>query len=282
MEPGPGRVAFEHMADPLHRTKRLFDPLRSRLKPAFLVLGTQKAGTSALFEMLRLHPRILAPKVKEPHFFNREDEFAKGMAYYFKQFPLVPLRGPEPITFEASAGYLYNPLAPERIKKHLPDAELFAVLRDPVQRAFSAWNMFRQFENTPFFPDYHDPRTFEQAVEDEISGKPMHVAHRYLDRGVYAPQLERYIKLFGRDRVHVFAYPEFKSAPHVVVDSICATMGLGPLPPQEGLSRIRSNERPYSHGMSSELRERLTAWFAPHHRVLESVLGGPIDLQETR
>ena len=163
------------------------------------------------------------------------------------------------ITFEASAGYLYNPLAPERIKKHLPDAELFAVLRDPVQRAFSAWNMFRQFENTPFFPDYHDPRTFEQAVEDEISGKPMHVAHRYLDRGVYAPQLERYIKLFGRDRVHVFAYPEFKSAPHVVVDSICATMGLGPLPPQEGLSRIRSNERPYSHGMSSELRERLSA-----------------------
>ncbi|MBK7271063.1 MAG: sulfotransferase domain-containing protein [Flavobacteriales bacterium] len=166
-----------------------FRSLRTRLKPAFLVLGTQKAGTSALFEMLRLHPRILAPKVKEPHFFNREDEFAKGMAYYFKQFPLVPLRGPEPITFEASAGYLYNPLAPERIKKHLPDAELFAVLRDPVQRAFSAWNMFRQFENTPFFPDYHDPRTFEQAVEDEISGKPMHVAHRYLDRGVYAPQL---------------------------------------------------------------------------------------------
>ena len=172
----------------------LLDLFRPPMRPAFLIIGAQKAGTSALFRMIAAHQQVAAPVVKEHHFFDNDLHYARGMRHYLSGFPR---KGPATrgrITFEATPNYLFNEASCERIHRELPGVRLIVVLRDPVSRAFSAWNMFRDFANSERFAHLHDPRSFEQAVEDELAGRTAMRAHRYLARGHYAPQLRRFIE----------------------------------------------------------------------------------------
>ena len=105
---------------------------RWRPLPDFLVIGAQKAGTTALYAYLRWHPGITGPSWKEVSFFDRH--WWRGEAWYRGQFPL---RGRGRLVGEASPSYLFHPLAPERVHSLVPGARLVALVRDPVARAYS-------------------------------------------------------------------------------------------------------------------------------------------------
>src|SRR5436189_26280 len=99
--------------------------------PDFLILGAQKAGTTALYAYLRWHPQVTGPSFKEVSFFDRH--YARGERWYRAHLP-VRRRA---VVGEASPSYLFHPLAPERVARMLPEARLIALLRNPVDRAFS-------------------------------------------------------------------------------------------------------------------------------------------------
>lgn len=261
--------------------KRLADPLRPHLTPSFIIIGAQKAGTSALFKMLARHPQVLAPAVKEQHFFDNDANYARGFAHYRAQFPLVPIGGGK-VTFEATPAYLFVERAATRLHAHLPEARLVAVLRDPVKRAYSAWNMFRDFANDPVHGHLHDDRSFAQAVEDELSGRDVPWEHRYLARGHYAGQLRRYFDLFGRDRVLVLPYRLLRDDPQRALDLVCAHTGLRPHTFDTAALRTRDNVRGYPEPLDASLADRLYAHFAPHAEALRELLGTDIDLNERR
>jgi len=263
----------------LSALKRLVDPLRPRLVPSFIIIGAQKAGTSALFKMLARHPQVLAPAVKEQHFFDSDANYAKGFAHYRAQFPLVP-RGGGKVSFEATPAYLFVERAAARLHTHLPEARLVAVLRDPVKRAYSAWNMFRDFANNPVHGHLHDARSFAQAVEDELSGRDVPWEHRYLARGHYAGQLRRYFDLFGRDRVLVVPYRDLRDDPQRVLDQVCALTGLEPHAFDPQALRTKDNVRGYPEALDPALAERLYAHFAPHMAELNTLLGITLTLDE--
>ena len=258
---------------------RLTDPFRPRLVPSVLIVGAQKAGTSALFTMLAQHPKLVAPKVKELDFFTDPARVAQGKGAYAKCFPAKPLRGEGFSTFEASPAYMFEPVIAERIHAWFPQMHLIAVLRDPVPRAFSAWNMFRQFEHHAKFSALYDPRSFEQAVEEELSGATVPFAHRYVGHGNYAAQLRPFIRLFGNDHVHVINYKELKRDPAAQLQRICAAVGL---PPFQGAlpTEVKANKRPYAHSMPAEVAQRLRTHFAPQLVELNELLGEPVDLLE--
>ena len=117
--------------------------------PNFLVIGAAKSGTSSLYMYLKQHPEIYMSPIKEPHFFSFDDEskMTKGPGDpihkaitnfddYQAQFDGVT---DEKAIGEASTSYLYRPEAPGRIHAMLPDAKLIVILRNPVDRAFSAY-----------------------------------------------------------------------------------------------------------------------------------------------
>lgn len=264
----------------LERLKRLADPFRPHLEPAFLIIGAQKAGTSALFKLLAAHQQVLAPVVKEHHHFDRDLEYEKGQAHYLRGFPLRPIRTGPKVTFEATPNYLFQPAVPARIHARLPHIRLIAVLRDPVSRAHSAWNMYHQFADHPRYAHLYDPRSFEQAVEDEMAGRTLLDPHRYLARGCYAPQLRRYFDLFGRDRMLLFRHDELDREPEAVMQRCTSFLGLEPYSGAKEHLSIRDNVRPYSQRMSPELRERLNAYFAPHMAELVALLGPEWDLRD--
>jgi hypothetical protein len=102
--------------------------------PDFLVLGTQKGGTTTLHHLLRQHPDVFLPSVKEVHFFSLH--YGKGAAWYGEHF-----RGAQPQQRcgEITPYYLFHPEAPGRIHQLLPKARLIILLRDPVERLLSQY-----------------------------------------------------------------------------------------------------------------------------------------------
>lgn len=250
--------------------KKLIRSDQRRLKPSLLIIGAQKAGTSALFNMLAAHQLIEVPETKELHFFNG-DWPVEDLSEYWNLFPVG--RSKDSLTLEATPNYLSHPHAAERIKETLPDVKMVVVLRDPVTRAYSAWNMFRDFEGHASFDHLYDDRTFEEAVVQEINGEDVAEHKRYLRKGHYAEQLQVYFRYFPRDVFHIVPYSLFKEKPGKVVNDICRFIGIEEMDLSDPVFNERKNVRPYQTSMDTDIRERLKEYFAPHDRALRSLLG---------
>lgn len=265
----------------MNRLRNLFEKVRPRMTPSIVVIGAQKAGTTALFSILAAHPKAARPKEKELHFFSDDAEYAKGMERYREMFPAIPARSFGHFTFEASPGYLIHAgRSAPRIAEHLPNAICVAILRDPVLRAFSAWNMFRDFKGDSRWGHLHDPRSFAQAVEDELAGRTNEPAHLYLARGRYADQIAAYQEHLGPGRLRVYGYPLFKQDPAGVVADICQAIGQEALPKEHRAFALRSNKRTYVNRLDPGLADELQRYFAPELKKLAHVLGRELDLSE--
>ena len=244
---------------------------RRRPLPDFLVIGAQKAGTTALYAYLRWHPGITGPSWKEVSFFDRH--WWRGEAWYRGQFPL---RAGERLVGEASPSYLFHPLAPERARSLVPDVRLVALLRDPVDRAYSQYQhevaLGREplsFEDALAAEDERllgeierlvvDPRAFSRAWWD----------HSYASRGRYAEQLERWLAAFPREQLLVVRTEDLGERPAETYASILAFLGAEPhaLPEYP-----RVFDRDYEP-MRPETRAALREAFAEPNRRLETLLG---------
>src|SRR5262249_32439169 len=117
----------------------------SRMQPAFLIVGAQRCGTTSMFKTLRQHPAVLAPPLQKGiHYFDKN--YDRAPAWYRSHFPLRANAaraegrvGVVPMTGESSPYYMFHPLAPQRIAADLPGVRLIVLVRDPVERAISAY-----------------------------------------------------------------------------------------------------------------------------------------------
>lgn len=121
-------------------------------------------------------------------------------------FPLPYRPGSDRITFEATPDYLHRPECAQRIHDYVPNMRLIAILREPVARAYSAWNMFRGFARSPHLPHRQlaDSRTFEDAVAEELKwieqAGSYYSSHNspyyYVGRGIYSEQFRTISGIF--------------------------------------------------------------------------------------
>ena len=197
--------------------------------PNFLLIGAAKSGTSSLYDYLGQHPEIFVSPVKEPNFFALEGEVvdfqgpgddrtinAVCITDIERYRALFREADEHAAVGEASTLYLYSSKAPERIKHYLPNARLIAVLRNPVERAFSSFLHLRLEGREP-----HD--TFERALAEEpwrIGQNWQHLWH-YRAMGLYAEQLERYYRAFGAEQLMIFKHEDLLADPVGVVQRIC-------------------------------------------------------------
>jgi len=205
--------------------------------PDFLVIGAPKAGTTALYRALERHPRVFLSQPKEPSFFSfagSPPRFAgPGGANYarmfthdevayrrlFADFPSQAVAG------EASVLYLSCDRAPQVAASYVPGARLIAILRHPVQRAYSQYLHVRQEGNEPC-------AEFEQAWnEDErrhAEGWVPGACYRRL--GFYAEGLSRWLEHFPRERLLVLFYEDWCARPAEVLAEAWRFLGVEPLP----------------------------------------------------
>jgi hypothetical protein len=178
--------------------------------PNFLVIGAMKSGTTALYYYLEQHPQIYMSPVKEPNFFcleGREDLDGKSITRIGPYRDLFKHVSSEKAIGEASHCYLYEPRAAARIKYHVPNAKLIAVLRNPIDRAYSHFLHMVRNGTEPL-------ADFAQVLQEKETGACQERSSQdYIGRGLYYGQLKRYFDTFDRDQIRVYLYEDLSKAP---------------------------------------------------------------------
>ena len=246
---------------------------RLRPLPGFLIVGAQKAGTTALYAYLRRHSEVTGPIWKEVSFFDRH--WARGEAWYRGNFPLR-LRARDAAVGEASPSYVFHPLAPERVHALVPDARLIVLLRNPVDRAFSHYQHEVALGREPLsFDDALDAEDDRMHGElDRMLADPRYFSHAwwnhtYRTRGYYADQLERWLAVFPREQLHVVLTDDLRDAPDETYRRVLEFVGVEPRSLDAYPAVFSRDYEP----MPAATRARLTAEFSDANRRLAELLG---------
>ena len=202
--------------------------------PDFFLIGAPKAGTTALHTALATHPQLSMSRVKEPKYFLSDGTVppprpaGPGDAHSVQEHvwrscdyeALWPDR-PGALRGESTPFYLSDPDALDRIAAAVPDARLIAVLRHPVDRAYSNW--------AHLWADGLEPLSDFVAAcadEDRRAAEGWAPFWRYLGLGRYGEQLAAVLERFPGDQVHVLRYRDLVDAPAAALSGICSFLGV--------------------------------------------------------
>ena len=201
--------------------------------PNFAIIGTAKSGTTSLHYYLKQHPQVYMSPQKETNFFAFEgdkdwfrgpgDERDLRTAVitepdaYKKQFEAV---SGETAVGESSTWYLYSTQAVAKMRDHLPEAKLIAMLRNPVDRAFSSYlHLVREGR---------EELSFEEALlaEEERIAKRWAFMWHYQRAGFYAEQVERFLDLFASEQIRFYLYDDLLADPDGLLADIYEFLGV--------------------------------------------------------
>ncbi|MGH2785503.1 MAG: sulfotransferase family protein [Actinomycetota bacterium] len=264
--------------------------------PNFLVIGTTKGGTTSLHHYLAEHPDVYLFPGKEVHYFDVNHH--ESLAWYRAHFAPA---GSQRAVGEKTPEYLADPDAAARMAAVVPTARLIAILRHPVDRAYSHYWMQRA--------KFPSPETFEELVEAEIRDPNAHPPpphHRYLQIGRYAEHLRRFDDLMPKAPKLILTMDELESAPETTYVTMCrfleidetyvpATLGkvfnptralrsarlrrlmlrtrIWKRAPRLATRLDRANRTEGYPPLSDDLRAKLLDYYRPHNQALAERLG---------
>ena len=267
------------------------NPGRDRVLPDFLVIGFAKCGTTSLYDWICEHPLVRRPMTdgrprKELLFFDYN--WDAGVDWYRSHFALTGERerfarehGRLFLTGEATASYVSNPWVPERVARTVPGARLIVTMRNPVDRAFSAFQMSRRER-------LEEHESFEAALALEAERlAPEEQRQRsdpnynpplppplgywsYLQRGRYAEHLARWTELFDREQMLFLGFEDIAANPQRTLDGVYDFLGL---PPHRHESFAVLNTGGGYAPMSHDTRAHLLDYYRPHNQRLAELTG---------
>jgi hypothetical protein len=265
--------------------KRQLLRFQSRLRahascfPDFIVLGTQKGGTTSLYRYLTQHPDIYAATRKEIGYFNNRDEH--DLAWYRTHFPTQFFRAyvrhleRRPFqTGEADPAYILDPHALGEIRRLTPAVKLILLLRDPVQRAWSHYRHSLRLGVEPL--DFAAALEAEEERIDEQWSRMMQgqayyglqiYHYAYKRTGHYAEQLDALFKLFDRRQVLIMKSEDLFADPRSAVIRVVRFLDLPPFT----LNHVKAYNKGKHHPLNPDLQHRLTTYFRPHNRRLAAL-----------
>lgn len=240
----------------------------SGFRVAFVIGGAQKCGTTALYRYLRCHPALFMPQEKELHCFDKEAKFERNLRCDFANYhaSFGPIQSGQ-IAGEATPAYLYFDDAPLNIWHYNPAMKWLIVLRNPVDRAYSHWNMSRQRSK--------DPLSFGEAIRQECQRCRAYLPHQlrsmsYVDRGFFVEQIRRLWRHFPESQTHFVKNEDLRDRPGDVLAGVCGFLGVSP---PESIASLTAHARDYVEPMSSQDRGYLGSLYEFEIRQLERLLG---------
>lgn len=249
----------------------------SRIEPGFLLVGGQRCGTTSLFRALEQHSEVVRPSFnKGINYFDLN--YGRGPNWYRAHFPLESRarRDGGSVAFEASGYYMFHPLAPARIAEDLPDVKIVAMLRDPVERAYSAWKheSARGFDSLPFEAAIEQEQQRTAGERDRILANPEYQSFSYRHfsytaRGDYAAQLREFYDRLPASSIHIVYSESFFADPEREFALLTDFLGLGR---GDGIVFDQHNARP-SGPMPGRSREMLAGAFEGQADELERLVG---------
>jgi hypothetical protein len=209
---------------------------RREPRPDFLIVGAPKAGTTALHGALARHPEVFMSTPKEAKYFlcdgtppprwRGPGDMHSRQEWIWREEEYAALFAPAPagtVRGESTPFYLWSHDAHRRIAATMPEVRLIAVVRDPIERAYSNW-MHLWCDGLE--PVAHFPTAF--GLQDERAAAGWAPFWRYRELGLYGEQLAHLFGHVDRDRVLVLRYGELVDDPADAVDRACRFLGIAP------------------------------------------------------
>lgn len=259
------------------------------IKPSFLIIGAQKGGTSSLHNFLIQHPKLIAPKIKELHYFDTLGLTPPGP--YLNYFPNGYFTSK--ISFEATPRYISYPGTAKKIFDFNPKMKFIVLLRNPVKRAYSAWNMYKQMENEKSrLKDFNNnemksPReklysllykngfpTFEEWANIEMSENfdKNIIEPSIIRRGYYKEQIEVYLSYFKREQFLFINSNVLKTDTENCLNIIANFLNISKFPIHL-MNLSKKNKREYEEDMDETLYKKLMILYCIKNKGLEELTG---------
>ncbi len=263
--------------------KRHFFGITSPLRvlPNFFVIGAGRTGTTSLYHYLDQHPSLSKSAYDELGFFD--DNFHLGLHWYRSLFPSIftkfriKLQTHFFMTYDVTPSYVRRPWIARRIKKQFPDSKLIIVLRNPVDRTYSHYDLSTKFGEI---------RTFEEVIEEDMNDIvtwnddskddnyfATKVENSKLARGFYAEQLPVWFELFSKNQILIISSEDLASNTKNIMNDIFQFLNL---PKYEILNTKKVNVSKYSK-MNSNTRKKLVTFFKPYNEQLYEFLNSKFD-----
>jgi hypothetical protein len=253
----------------------------ARATPHFMLIGAQKSGTSSMFAYLKQHPQIVRPVFKEPYYFDRH--YHRGLSWYGCNFPtrsaidrMNDRHGRAHLTFEATATYVFDEHVPDRIASDIDTRKFIVLLRDPVDRAISAyWHARRMGRETRSLDEalkmdldwYEAEKAFEDGSGPKPDGAPPRPA--YLRRGIYHRWVARWQRTFSSTSLLVLQSEAMFADPKGVMERVFEFL--------EVHSAYRIDFEPQNVGRynvaDADTRRFLHEFYRPHNEQLSHISG---------
>jgi hypothetical protein len=242
----------------------MFDDMR---KPDFLGIGCVKAGTTWVWRQLFSHPEIRMPEGKELRYFNQVSQLNCSPREYLKHFQGFPANCK---TGEVTPDYITYPHVPVLVKAMCPDAKLFAILRDPTDRAFSQYKL-RGDEQWGIPAGL----SFEEVFSGNYPRRPVPLRFCSVrQRGMYSQQLTWWYELFPNEQIKLLFFDDIVNNPLGLLKELYAFVGVDPnfVPPDHQVPR-NVNQRGKDLKITPRERERVSAFYKDEITRLEQMTG---------
>ena len=273
-------------------------------KVDFMLLGTQKGGSTALHEYLHQHPSCWGALYKEPGFFLFPHIYATGFSWYighlWKECPPLRYSLSDNLLFESTSWYSYWHEVPQRLYEYNPDLKLIFLVRNPVDRAFSQYNMLIGWNKEQLMYEYtlypdkkklnvlmdqlldtdHYPFSYWVDLELEKirlgSVNPSDFFPDFLHRGLYCEQLERYYQYFSKEQILVIESGELKKSRIPTLQKIENFLGIYAI--HWGEKDLEDRFVTQYHGqLNADLRRKMIKFFDVHNKRLFQMIGKSFD-----
>ncbi len=236
-------------------------------KVDFIICGVQKGGTTALDAYFVGHPEICLAQKKELHFFDTEAFFESKQPDYSIYHSWFNLKAEHKVIGESTPIYMYWYDTPKRIWQYNPEMKLIVILRNPIDRAYSHWNMerSRNYDNLSFWDAIqNEPQRLRESLPYQ------HRIFSYIDRGFYLEQLRRLWFFFPKDQVLIIKNEHLRNQPKEALEDLTDFLGINKF---ENIENSKVNSLPYQSQMSHKEREYLQYVFEHEIHGLERILG---------
>ena len=256
-----------------------------QLKPAFLVIGTMKSGTTGFYHTLCQHPQIHAAIKKEVRYFSNADA---NDDWYFAHFPKLAAEQ-FGITGEATPNY-YAMNVHQRIRETLPEVKLICLLRDPAERAISQYfhglahgNIKRPIDQ------FYGQKEFERFAgksDEELEqiayavGEGNREFNSTLTYGLYVHYLRKWFREFDPQQILLLNFDEFKQHQDATICKTCDFLGIDRTDPLGLQRQFRGNYDPLDQSVKRVL-PRLREFYAVPNRKLFEEFGIRFDTLQT-
>lgn len=257
----------------------LTSPLR--VLPDFLVIGVVRGGTTSLYDNLSKHPCIFPSAYDELGFFD--SNFELGLNWYKSLFPSILRKKISQMkrrcfmTYDVTPQYIYNHDAVKRIADLIPNIKIIALLRNPVDRAYSNYHLgVRGGTEKLTFEDAITAEIKELTDTDSISIKDYNKPRSYVAKGLYANQIKIWFELFARKQILLLSSEDFSEQPNKIMNEIFQFLDL---PQYNMINFIKTNTAKYPP-MKEETRKSLLDYFRPHNEQLYEIIGKRFDWEK--